>query len=91
MRVSAAARLLGIRVRIPHGAWMSVSCECYLLSGRDLCVEPITRPEESYRVFCVLSVIVEPRTGGLGPIGLSSHVGKIGNTDWQLRNNLGLI
>ena len=24
----AAARLLGLRVRIPPGAWMSVSCEC---------------------------------------------------------------
>ena len=28
-RRSAAARLLGLRVRIPPGAWMSVSCECY--------------------------------------------------------------
>jgi hypothetical protein len=73
MRVPAAARLLGLRVRIPPGAWMSVSCECCLLSGRGLCVEPITRPEESYRVCYVLSVIVEPRTGGLGPKGLSSH------------------
>jgi hypothetical protein len=25
---SAAARLLGLRDRIPPGAWMSVSCEC---------------------------------------------------------------
>jgi hypothetical protein len=29
---------------------MSVSCECCVLSGRCLCVGPITRPEESYRV-----------------------------------------
>ena len=29
-RGSAAARLLGLWVRIPLGAWMSVSCECYV-------------------------------------------------------------
>jgi hypothetical protein len=29
----AAARLLGLRVRIPPGAWMCVSCECCLWSG----------------------------------------------------------
>jgi hypothetical protein len=51
----AAARLLGLRVRkkIPPGAWMSVSCECCLFSGRGLCVGLIARPEESYRVWCV--------------------------------------
>ena len=31
---SAAARLLGLWVRIPPGAWMFVSCECCVLSGR---------------------------------------------------------
>jgi hypothetical protein len=36
-----------------QGAWMSVSCECCVLMGRDPCVGPITRPEESYRVWCV--------------------------------------
>jgi hypothetical protein len=30
------------------GAWMSVSCECCVLSGRGLCDGPIPRPEESY-------------------------------------------
>jgi len=25
-----------------------------VLSGRDLCVELITRPEESYRLWCVV-------------------------------------
>ena len=49
-RGSAAARLLGLWVRIPPGAWMSVSCECCVLSGRGLCVGLITRPEESYRM-----------------------------------------
>ena len=43
-RGSAAARLLGLWDRIPQGAWMFVSCEC--------CV--ITRPEESYRLWCVV-------------------------------------
>ena len=32
--------------------WISVSCECFVLSGRRLCVGPITRPEDSCRV-CV--------------------------------------
>jgi hypothetical protein len=45
--------LLGLRVRIPPATWMSVSCECFVLSGRCLCVRPITRPEKSYRVWCV--------------------------------------
>ena len=39
---SAVARLLGLQVRIPPGAWMSV--ECRLLSGRGLCDGPITHP-----------------------------------------------
>jgi len=33
---------------------MSVSCECCVLSGRGLCYELITRPEESYRLRCVV-------------------------------------
>ena len=33
---------------------MSVCCECCLLSGRGLCDELITRPEESYRLCCVV-------------------------------------
>jgi hypothetical protein len=47
----SAARLLGLRVRIPPGAWMFVCCEYCVLSGRGLCLEPITRPEESYRLW----------------------------------------
>ena len=53
-RGSAAARLLGLWVRIPQEAWMFVSCECCVLSGRDLCDGLITRPEESYRLWCVV-------------------------------------
>jgi hypothetical protein len=33
---------------------MSFCCECCGLSGRDLCVGLITRPEESYRLSCVV-------------------------------------
>ena len=53
-RGSTAARLLRLWVRIPPGAWMSVCCECCVLSGRDLCDKLITRPEESYRLWCVV-------------------------------------
>jgi hypothetical protein len=69
-RGSAAARLLGLRVRIPPGARMSVCCECCVLSGRGLCDGLMTRPEESYRVWCVWvwSWRLE-KWGGLGPQG----------------------
>jgi len=53
-RGSAAARLLGMWVRIPPRAWMFVSCECCVLSGRGLCVGLTTRPEESCRLWCVV-------------------------------------
>jgi hypothetical protein len=33
---------------------MFVCCECCVLSGRGLCDNPITRPEESYRLWCVV-------------------------------------
>jgi len=33
---------------------MFVCCECRVLSGRGLCDELITRPEESYRLWCVV-------------------------------------
>ena len=71
-RGSAAARLLGLWVRIPPGMWMSVSCESCVLSGRDLCDGLITRPEESYRMCCVVVCDLETSwtsrpwpTGGL--------------------------
>jgi hypothetical protein len=47
-RGSAAARLLGSWVRIPPVAWMSVSCECCVLSDRGLCDGLVPRLEESY-------------------------------------------
>jgi hypothetical protein len=42
--------------KIPPGAWMSVCCEWCVLSGRGLCDGLITRPEESYRLWCVSNV-----------------------------------
>jgi hypothetical protein len=33
--------------RIPLRAWLSVSCECGVLSGRGLCDGLVPRPEES--------------------------------------------
>ena len=59
-----AARLLRSWVRIPPGAWIFVCCECRVLSGRGLCVEPITRPEESYRLCCV--VVCDLETSRIG-------------------------
>ena len=49
----AAARLMGLWVRIPPGIWMSVCCGCCVFLGRSFCVGRITRPEESYRLWCV--------------------------------------
>jgi len=51
---STAARLLWSWVRIPPGEWMFLCCECCVLSGRGLCDELITRPEESNRLWCVV-------------------------------------
>jgi hypothetical protein len=48
-RRSAAARLLRLWVGIPPGH----GCECCVMSGRGLCDELITRPEESYRLWSI--------------------------------------
>ena len=72
---SAAARLLGLRVRIPPGAWMSVSCECCVLSevsstGRSLVQRSHTK--------CGASVFAKAEKRGCpGQLGLSSHEKKI--------------
>ena len=46
-RGSAAACLLGLRVRIPSGARMSVSCEFCVFLGRGLCEVPVPPPDVS--------------------------------------------
>jgi hypothetical protein len=83
-RGSAAARLLGLWVRIPPRAWISVCCGCCVLSGRGLCDELVTRPEESYRVWCVEKVwswSLE-KWGGLGPQGAVEPLG-----GWEMKPN----
>ena len=60
----ATARLLRSWVRIPPGAWIFVCCECRVLSGRGLCDELITRPEESYRLCC--AVVCDVETSWIG-------------------------
>jgi hypothetical protein len=52
-RRSAAERLLRSWVGIPPRSCMFVSCTVFVSSGRDLCNEPVPRPEESYRLWCV--------------------------------------
>ena len=48
----------------PPGAWIFVCCECRVLSGRGLCDELITRPDESYRLRCV--VVCDLETSRMG-------------------------
>jgi len=54
-----AARLLRLWVGIPPGVWLLICCECCVLQGRGLCDELITRPEESYRLWCVVVCALE--------------------------------
>ena len=65
-RRSAAVRLLRSWVRISLGAWMSVCCECCVLSGSGLGDELINRPEESYRLCCV--VVCDLETSKMGAL-----------------------
>ena len=58
-----AAHLLRSWVWIPPGAWIFVCCECRVLSGRGLCDELITRPEESYQLCCVVCDLDTSRIG----------------------------
>jgi len=57
-RWSAAAHLLRLQVRMPPGAWMSVCCECCVLSGKGLCVGRITRTYSNYRTRLVSITIL---------------------------------
>jgi len=52
-------------VRRPNIFMFSLKCcECRVLSGRGLCDELITRPEESYRLCCV--VVCDLETSRMG-------------------------
>jgi len=58
----------------PTGAWIFVCCECRVLSGRGLCDELITRPEESYRLCCVVVCDLETSRMGAPYIYDISHL-----------------
>jgi len=55
-------------VRIPPAAWTFFCCECYVLSGRGLSDELITRPEESFRLWCVVGCDLVTSQGRPRPI-----------------------
>ena len=46
--------LAGIAGSNSTRAWMSISCGCCVLWGRNLCDVPISHTEESYRLWCVI-------------------------------------
>ena len=72
LKLPAAAHLLRSWVRIPPGAWIFVCCERRVLSGRGLCDELITRPEESYRLWCV--VVCDLETSRIGAIYIYIYI-----------------
>jgi hypothetical protein len=61
MSIPAAARLLGLWVRIQPGTWMSVSRECCVLSGRGLCVSADHSSRGVLPSVMCLSVMMNPR------------------------------
>ena len=60
-RGSAAARFLGLRVRIPPATWMSLCCDCCVLPGRGLCVGADHSSRGVLPSVVCLSVIVKSR------------------------------
>ena len=69
--------LAGIAGSNPIGG-MDV-CECFVLSGRGLCDGLITRPEESYRLWCVVVCDLETSSRMRRPwpaLGLQRHRGE---------------
>ena len=60
--------LSGIAGSNPAGAWVSVSGECCVLSGRGLCAGLITRPEKPYRVECDREAPIVRGHGLLGAV-----------------------
>ena len=61
---------------------MDVCCECCVLPGRILCDGLITRPEESYRLWCVIECDLETsRMRRLWPALGRSATGKKNTTN----------
>jgi hypothetical protein len=63
-RGSAAASLLGLRVRIPPGAWMSVCCEYCVYGEVEVSASGWSLVQRSPTECVFLSVIVKPRKRG---------------------------
>jgi hypothetical protein len=57
---------------------MFICCECCVLSGRGLCDELITRPEESYRLWRVVVCDLETRVNeeALARVGTKRQIKK---------------
>ena len=68
---------------------MFVCCECCVLSGRGLCDELITRPEESYRLWCVVVCDLEALKNeeAMTRVGLQRHKKK----KWQSIRKLNAV
>ena len=65
------AEIVGSNPTGGHGCF--VCCDCCVLSSRGLCDELITRPEESYRLWCFVVCEPEPEEwGGHGPRGAAA-------------------
>ena len=83
-RRSTAVRLLRSWVRIPPGAWKFVCYECCVLSDRGLCDELITRPEESYRLWCVVVCDLETIKILVNEEEAKTHLGAIAPREKKL-------
>jgi hypothetical protein len=62
---------------------MSFCCECCVLSGRGLCDELITCPEESYRLWCVVVCDLETSWVRSWPTG-GCRAKKEGKKKWNV-------
>jgi len=68
---------------------MFVCCECCVLSGRGLCDELITRPEESYRLWCLVVCDLEnlKNEEAMTRVGSQRHSKKINKYTMQGHKN----
>ena len=60
---------------------MDVCCECCVLSGTGICDELITRPEESYRLWCVVVCDIETTKILVNEEEAKAHWGAIGSRE----------
>jgi len=73
---------------------MFVFCECCVLSGRGLCEELITRPEESYRLWRVVVCDLETSwmrrpwpTGGYCAKNKQTYLGSSTEGSWWVKTS----